>query len=89
MNLKILALLACLALAACGTVIPVPVPGKAGKTTPCECECKIDDIFLNIPVPINVWEELLDEIEADRRHQGILEEMTLPPLPSEYPLVDK
>ena len=89
MNLKILALLACLALAACGTVIPVPVPGKAGKPTPCDCECNIDEIFLNIPVPSGVWEELIDEMEAARRHEGILEEMTLPAQPSEYPLVDK
>lgn len=89
MNLKILALLACLALAGCGPVIPVPVPGKAGKPTPCDCECSIDEIFLTVPVPNHVWQEMLDELEEARRHEGMLEEMTVPAQPNEYPLVDK
>lgn len=77
MNLKILALSACLLLAACGTVIPVPVPGKAGKPTPCECECSIDEIFLTVPVPNHVWQELLDEVEAAQLQEAIVEDRTL------------
>ena len=90
MKSTILALLACLALAGCGPVIPVPVPKQDAAPKRCQCDCRIDEISLKLPVPNHVWQEMLDELDAARRaEQEMLEEMTVPAQPNEYPLVDK